>query len=507
MTSVTVIQNGGDERRMVPEPGPPIDSEHVKLKSPAGSPLGTAKLHAIWAKLPLVLRRVWPALLVGVAIRLILAPISLNTDLMVFAQSSASMLYGQGPYSHPEVYPPFWVFYLNAVGRATALIVPGPLWFSTNTQLQSLYLASSTLTPEYALTTVYVVIEKSSLMLFDLGTAFLLYHIAVRQSGQTAAGVGVFALWFLNPYVIILSSVHGSYDVVPTFCALAAFVLALERLPLVSGLAIASAVLLGVFPIFLVPLLVVVVWKTLRISASGPWKSLLQFVGGLAVPTVAVLAAPDLISSYFSSALVGPSRGTGLYQGFGFWGVFSIPGLKGTDRWLSDLPGTWTLAAFAVVAFAIALVVAFHFLRTAHSESVTGRFWILAVTATTMGVFVIPETFQPQYVVWVLPFVALLTVGNRWFKIIYVLLSAVPALFYFVLAGPFLNFLPLWYNYHLVSFGEIDASVRFWVGIQDITFPAMFIPAFVTTVILAVLTFKELFKGRVSSAGAGGPRR
>jgi len=475
--------------------------------SESSGPTGrAAKLRAVWARFPLVIRRVWPALVIGVAARLILAPISLNTDLIVFAQTSASMLYGQGPYSHPTVYPPFWVFYLNAVGRATALIVPGPQWFSSTTQLQTVYLTSFNVTPEYALSTAYVVIEKSSLMLFDLATAFLLYHIAVRTTGKTAAGVGVFALWFLNPYVIILSSVHGTYDVVPTFCVVAAIVLALEGRPLVSGVALASGALVGVFPIFFAPLLFAMIWKALRAAGSKPWQPLLRFVAGMAVPVLALLAAPGLLSTYIWSAIVGPSRGQASYRGFGFWGFFSIPGLQGADHWLSNLPGTCSTVAFVVAAFAIALVVAARFLRTDGSESLGSRPWVLAAAATTMGAFLIPQVFQPQYVVWVLPFVALLTLGKRSFKVVYVLLSAVPVIFYFVLGGPLLNFLPLWYEYHLVSLAAVQSSIGYWVGIQNVTFPAMFIPAFLITATLAFLTFRELFWRRVPPATSGGPR-
>lgn len=480
-----------------------------ELLNPAGRVPGLVapgKFSALWGKLPLAVRRVWPALVAGIAIRLILIPISLNTDLTVFAQTSAAMVYGLGPYAHPTVYPPFWVFYLNAVGRATALFVPGPQWFTSSAQIQTLYVTSSTLTPQYALTTTYVVIEKGSLLLFDLATAFLLYYVGVRQTGRTSTGVYLFAIWFLNPFVIILSSVHGSYDGVPTFCALASLVLALDRRPLVSGVAFSAGALIGVFPIFLLPLLVSVTWKSYRTTDFRPWRPLLRFIGGAASLSVPILVVPGLLSTYLSYAEVGPSRGAGLYQGFGFWGFLSIPDLKTVDVWLSNLPGIWTVTAFAFVAVLIAVMVATHFVRTRNVTGLDTRLWVLSAVATILGSFLIPEVFQPQYVVWILPFVALLTVGNRSFATLYALLSAIPAIFYFVLAGPFLNFLPLWYNYHLVNFETVKASLTYWVGIQPTTFPVMFVPAFASTALLAALTFRELFRELEAKAGSGGAR-
>lgn len=487
---------------MVPDQGPSSAPETGAEMAPR--PLGFGKWpRAVWSRFPVMIRRVWPFLLVGVAVRLVLAPISLNTDLTVYAQTAVATVYGQGLYSHPTVYPPFWVLYLNAVGRTTAWFVPGPQWFTSSTQLQNLYVVSSVLTPEFGVTTTFVMLEKSSLMLFDLATGFLLYHLAVRQTGKTNAGVAMFALWFLNPYVIILSSVHGSYDVVPTFCTVAAFVLALELRPALSGLAVASGVFVGIFPLFFVPVLAAILWKAFRTPTSRPWRPILRFVAGLAVPVAAVLAVPGLLSTYISSATVGPSRGA-LYQGFGFWGVFSIPGLRTADRWLSNAPGTLVVAGFAIVAGVIALAVAFRVLRVEHAEQITSRFWALAASACCLGAFLVPQVFQPQYVVWVLPFVALLSLGNRSYRILYVVLSAIPAAFYFILAGPYLNFLPLWYNYHLVSYPVIYSSIKYWVRIQPITFPAMFVPAFAVTLTLAVLVFRELFQRRTPAEASGG---
>jgi len=460
--------------------------------------------HAMWARLPDVIRRVWPILLIGLGARLTLAPISLNTDLTVFAQSSAAMLYGQGPYTHPTVYPPLWIFYLNAVGRVTSLFVPGPQWLSSTPQLQTLFLASHTLTPEYTLTAAYILIEKSSLIVFDLATACLLYHIAVRQTGKKRLGVTVFALWFLNPYVIILTSVHGSYDIIPAFCALAALFLALEQQPLYSGLAVAVGILIGIFPALLVPLLVAVVWRTARRTMSSPRQSLLRFLGGAAVPAAAILAVPGLLSSYYASVVVGPSRGGGVYQGFGFWGVFWVPGLNAADGWLSNLPGTLTVVAFATVAVVVGVILAVHFLRRESTESAEGRFWVLAAAATTMGAFLIPETVQPQYMVWVLPFLALLALSARRYLVIYFVFSTIPAVFYFVLAGPLLNFLPLWYQYHMLTYTQVHSSVTYWVSVQKTTLPLIFIPAFLCTTTLTVLLVRDLLRRRSDAAGSGG---
>jgi len=217
-----------------------------------------------------------------------------------------------------------------------------------------------------------------------------------------------------------------------------------------------------------------------------------------------VLAVPGLLSTYFASGLVGPTRGTGLYQGFAFWSVFAIPGLKGADHWLSGLPGTWTVLGFLALAVAVGVMLAVLLFRRPAPETLGSRLWIVTAAATTMFAYPIAETVQPQYLVWVLPFLALLAVRSRRHRLLYVLFSVIPAAFYFLLDGPLLNFLPLWYNYHVISYAQMQSSVSYWLTVQNITLPALEIPAFVCTVTITILLFWELLrKAPVVSAFEG----
>ncbi|MGA8303733.1 MAG: glycosyltransferase family 87 protein [Thermoplasmata archaeon] len=444
-----------------------------------------------YLRIPRTVRSVLPVLLIGVAIRLVLIPISLNTDLVTFAQTSAAMVYGQGPYSHPTVYPPFMIFYLNVVGRVTSVFTPPTAWFTTNSQLQGLFMVSSALAPTYELNLTYVWVEKLSLVVFDVAAGFVIYHLALRTTGKPATAVWAFAAWFLNPLVILLSSVHGSYDVLPTFCVLAAFVLAFDRRPFFSGLAIAVGALIGVFPFLFVPMLGAISWKQ-----APPGKSLWAaggVIGGVAVPVVAVVAVPGLLSEFVQSALVGPSRAGGVYQGFGFWGFFSVPGIHSADQWISAFGGTTTVIVGAGLAVAIAVIAAAVLLRAPRGEVTQPARWLPWATLVSVGAFLIPQVVQPQYMIWCLPFLILLVPEGRRYLAIFLVVSVGPALYYFTLGGPLLNFLPLWYDFHVVPYQLYLSSINAWVQVQNVTFPLEFVPvstAFVCLVVLLVLKLR-----------------
>lgn len=466
-----------------PRPSPTAEPSPSRPGAAVVRNLGRAVLHA-GASVRRILWSVWPFLLAGLAIRFILAPITLNEDLVVFSQASLSMLYGGGPYSSPSVYPPLWLLYLNVIGHITSVFVPGPGWLTTNNALTALYYRTNEITPEYAVNIVFVLFLKGSLFLWDIATGVLIYVLAVRVTGRADVGPKAFALWFLNPLTIVVSSVHGTFDVIPTFFVLLALLFALERQALFSGLSTATGILFKLYPGVLIPLLLVILWRAVpgasrrvRLRATG-W-----FLLGVGILPAIVFLPPGLLEQFLTLSTVGPRGAQQNYGGWGYWGFFSIP---------QSQPVRAALHAFALLdvivlgTVAVVLVCAVAFLywhRTAGNRR-TSDLWIPAASLSLMASFLIPTVVQPQYTLWIVPFLVLFVFFDRWGWAFYLTLSILPALFYFtLLGGAYLMLLPLSFTYHVVPFSVYSASTLYWIH-QGATLYWALLPPFSAVLVL-----------------------
>lgn len=439
------------------------------------------------------IRPIWLMLVLGIAIRAALMPITLNGDLVGFARTSASELYGQGPYAYSSIYPPFWSFYLNVLGRFVTVITPSPTWFSTSSQLRQLWDDSYGLSPLHVVSLTYVIAEKSSLVPFDVAAGLLLYDLAIRFTGDRKAGRLAFGLWFLNPLVIAVSAIHGAFDVIPTLFVLLALFLEFEKRYLFAGTAIAMGALFKIYPILFAPLLLAMTWKGCRAAECDRRRALgLQLVGTLT--PVAVFLAPGLLSQFLSSSTLGVQTGQQGYAGFGFWGFFSLPGLAQAGMVLGA--SLYSFVAVLSSAVLISVLVALRHVSNQHLNSIRDTAWVQAAFLIVVSAYLIPVVNQPQYTVWVLPFVLLLGLRDRLFKGAYVAFSLLPTAFYLILlGGPLLYFLPLWYNYHLIGFEAYSSTVAYWVGPGRMYMPLALAP-FSAVLTVCVFVATQEFLGR-----------
>jgi len=182
-------------------------------------------------------RRVVLVLVLGLALRAVLLPITFGPDFRIWDLTAAAALHGQDTYSKPPLsidrygpyaYTPLYLY----------LLLPLK-WLALHTGLP------------------YVVLGKLPVVAGDVGVALGLatdLRRAGRGEGARALGVGLF---FLNPLVLYNGAFYGRFDSL----ALAVLLLAWLRLPRAAegeaGLSApyALAVALKTFPIFLLPYL------------------------------------------------------------------------------------------------------------------------------------------------------------------------------------------------------------------------------------------------------------
>lgn len=406
----------------------------------------------------------FPIILIGLLIRAALAVYSSEGDLSVFAEMSSSMLQGGGPYTFINVYPPDWAYLLNLVGRVDVLFQPPSAILSS-----PVYPATLShwfpLEPDAVVSPTYSVVEKSPLWVFDVGTGLLLYHLSKRWPARGLTPKTLFALWFLNPLVILESGMHGDYDVIPVFFLLASFVLIEGRSHGFAGLALGLAITLKVFPIFLAPLLVVAIWKQQLTTGWRRLRPMITFGLGVGLAGAVVFWPPGVLSDYLLYSGTGPSVGLN-YAGFWVWSLGDLPRYLLIRALLyQDSIAVFWISTFVAVVISLAIGAACFRRRVATPYSpVFLAYCILAFSA----VYLVTPTVQVQYLIWILPFLLLATLADSLYLWAVGAVSTLPSIFYLLgLGGPAYHFEALGLYTQTTTLSALTTSIRYFYPLQS----------------------------------------
>jgi hypothetical protein len=427
-------------------------------------------------------------LLAGLAIRLLLVPYSADTDLETFAEGSLSTVFGAGLYTNPIIYPPGWVLLLSLFGRTAALFEPGyrivtllPTLVSIDTQLGTNILPPGLASP------IFAIVEKVPLIAFDVLTGYVLYLFAQELGADKSRARFAFALWFLNPLVLIDSSVHGAYDVLPSFFTLAAIFLLLRRVPGSAGAAYGLGIALKLWPIFLLPLFVALLWRT---ETHHRPRALALFAAAAAGVIALTFWPPGLLGTYLTVVTTGPSVGES-FGGLWVWSLTSLPGAGGFRAFLSSHTA---IVLFATTAGAVAaiLYLAFRFLRPSPTEEAFPRQLVGSFILGLLAIYTTLAIVQPQYLIWILPFLVLYGAAFGRFVRSMAWISVFASLFVTVgLGGPLFLFQPLVFFAGAIPLSDDIVSLRTGILASQYVIPL----TTVLTFLALLLTGYRLVRG------------
>jgi hypothetical protein len=163
-----------------------------------------------------------------------------------------SGFYGLHLYDRPGFsYPPVWGYCLQILGALVHQAGGTQRFFSVvNPDL----LIASVTTGDFRTTVTspaFNLMFKSVLFGFDLAAGLMIYRFVLLAGGNNQRARLAFTAWFLNPYVIYESAVHGSADTIVGFSVLAAVLLILYGRPLWAGVGWATAIMTKLVPIVL----------------------------------------------------------------------------------------------------------------------------------------------------------------------------------------------------------------------------------------------------------------
>jgi hypothetical protein len=215
-------------------------------------------------------------LFLALSLRLALAPfLSHPFDERTFMAVGASVAKGITPYGQ---------YILQIIFAATphphlSGIIPGigypPPW---GLMCGDLYLLSSTLAPNNLY--VYVFALKLPVIIGELALAGLVYYVLRQEVGEKTA-TKAFLLFLFCPFIIVVGTVWGMFDTLAMFFALFSAWSLQENWKL-SAVFLSIASVLKVYPLLLVPLYAILLYKRQRkLSAVTSFFSITAALTGL----------------------------------------------------------------------------------------------------------------------------------------------------------------------------------------------------------------------------------
>jgi Gpi18-like mannosyltransferase len=350
-------------------------------------------------------------IIVGLLIRIVVAPFtSLPNDVGVWWQAAAHATQGVGLYQFPGFsYPPLYGYWALLVGSVVHLFgaSPGVLGSISTHVTSPLYeaLGSVVTTP------IGTLLFKLPMIAADLGTGWCIWRLSFKLGASTRQARSAFLWWFFNPLVIVVSAVHGQIDSIASLAIALALLAAAEGTWALAGAALALGVAVKLVPAFLfLPFIGYIVGTSVKVR----YKSLVEFVSGAFIGGV-ILIGPVLGHNLFQDVFTRESvTGSGI-GGLGLAGLLNLPALSGVFNWANvHLVGINRL--ILVVDTLVSLGIGYWCSRHRRISAL-----VMASIITMLVVLILNPVTNPQYLLWVLPVVAVgaagLLPGQHYFRL------------------------------------------------------------------------------------------
>jgi len=256
---------------------------------------------------------------------------------------------------------------------------------------------------------------KIPFLISDLLVAILLYKMIEESAGNQNLAFKASALWFLNPYLIWISSGWGMFDSIPALLSLASLYLLLKKRIALSSVSLAAAVAYKLYPLlFLVPTAFY-----LRGTLNKPLfqRTVVKFLF-IFVAASAILFLPTLnaMLSFPHSFMVGTNLGD-IGGGLTYWSIaLMVP-----------IDGNIAIATSAMLGILLLILV---FRKTSktkfdHQIEALASTQLACILAIFLSYRIIPE----QFFVWALPYMIILSLTGKVEEILYRIPSLVALIY------------------------------------------------------------------------------
>ncbi|MCL2148551.1 MAG: hypothetical protein FWH47_04360 [Methanomassiliicoccaceae archaeon] len=359
-------------------------------------------------------------LVAGLLIRFVLAPLFTYTyDIAHWAMVMEHIQAGFGLYEVPGYYySPVWGYMLGSFSLFSGFVVdvhPMVSFFDVLLPAEDLWWYY--FTPE--VTTIgFNVFIKAPFILCDVIVGALVYYLVKERTGNEKKATFGFALWFLCPVVIYMSSVQAMFD---TFAVLFLFLSALLMYKgryFTGGAMLSLAIFAKFFPFYAVfPMLAYMVLKN-RGDRAGMKRSILLGAAGLLIMTV-VLHIPMILEGSLTDSL---------------WFMLSRAGTAGTGgdgiKGLTESLGYMAVLLLQPLVFGLIIYLSYRLAKSEPEKADNNFFYCMLITTAAIFVW-IPA---PQYLMIIIVFLAYhIAVNDRRYLLPWALMTGGAAVFAFVM--------------------------------------------------------------------------
>lgn len=321
-----------------------------------------------------------------------------STDLALFGYVAQQGAAGHALYSFPGyAYPPLVGYLWFGAGKILAAFdVPVVVHASAIAGYAVPGVTSADLTTPLAGLTL-----KTPALLADAALAWAVDRACIAAGATSRARrFAVLAVW-LNPIVIFDSAVQASWDAaVPATIIVAGMAATVEGSGAASGAWLALGALAKAVPIMCAPLVAATLARSTRpaLRLSG---AIVAAAAIAALASIPIAASGDLTA--LRDTLSGRTGGAA-FGGFGLWALFDANALAPAATWLAR-NGRDVAVALASAEAAAVVVTAIAAWRAA---TLSVARWMTAALMTLTIVVIATPYVQPGYVVWLVPFAAIL---------------------------------------------------------------------------------------------------
>ena len=377
----------------------------------------------------------------GILIRLIVFPVATTGyDSDFWATIIRNLNSGEGLYGlEGYYYTPVWGYILSFMsflqGSFLDIAVMGeriveafPLEGYTN------WFYSSTAT-----TVSFNVMVKISYLISDLIVGYLIYWLIKDKTGDTKKATIGFALWFLCPLVIGVTSVSGMFDTYSILFILLCIVFVRKDRLFLAGMFFTIAVLTKFFPAYLLfPLLAYII---VMHREDGTVKRSLAKAAAGAVLAFVVIMLPHIINGDMLQSMMFATNRVG----------------DSGDNFLIGIITGYLPLVFYTFCIFVSILLAIRLSKKDKDKVDDYLFKYLLFMAAF--IFLFPPT--PQYLVLLIPFLAIyISIWDQRFKWGWLIISVGGLLF--VLAGNYVLLLSLGAFTDMMSLEQIMSGVQWF---------------------------------------------
>jgi hypothetical protein len=381
-------------------------------------------------------RRIGSAIIIGMLLRLVLAAYTSDSgDFEVWYIAFLNMVSGLGSpyYTMYYSYPPVWAYFILPSTSFTLLFF-NPYQLGTRAYLGGIVVSATSPFLNIA--------YKFSIFLAEIFVGLLIYD-QVRKYKNENIAYKAFILWFFNPLVLFMGSIHGQMDTFATLLLVLAFCFFMEKKFFLSGTSIAIGAMVKIFPLYILPLYLVFI---LKLVFDKHLKSKFSVVKNTASHYFSIFSGlslgafigviPLLLFGSLSRAIEAVTTRGAYVASLGGFTPFVLVRSLTSDAfaWFNAYGRPQLVYSVLQLIFLVgALFVIIYYAFYTTKKPIYQRF-LQAHIGVIITIYLTSLVVNPQYLLWIIPFLLISygVYGNYLYRLTLLSIFAITAQLYWV---------------------------------------------------------------------------